>query len=172
MKKISDVIALLSITAWVGGLWGIGYVAVPVLFQTLPDKMLAGMLAGKMFTLVAYISIICAGYLLLYYLNRSGRAALGQRIFWVVFVMLLLTIIGHFGIQPIMVDLKAQAFPSDVMHSAFADRFKMLHGVSSILYLLQSLLGAFLILEDAEYLSMFKRGGIIEKAQSILLDNS
>ena len=151
MKKIADAMALLSITAWVGGLWGIGYVAVPVLFQTLPDRMLAGMLAGKMFTLVAYIGIACACYLLFYFFKASGRAVLGQTVFRVVVVMLLLSIVGQFGIQPIMADLKAQALPSDIMHSAFADRFKMLHGVSSILYLVQSLLGVFLVLKTRRF---------------------
>jgi len=147
MKKIADGAALLALTAWVGGLWGIGYVAVPVLFQTLPDRMLAGLLAGKMFALVAYIGIASACYLLAYHLNASGREALRQAVFRAIVVMLLLTLTGQFGIQPIMVDLKAQALPADVMHSAFADRFRMLHGVSSILYLLQSLLGAFLVLK-------------------------
>ena len=36
-----------------GGLWAIGYLAAPVLFASLGDKMLAGMLAGKMFTWIA-----------------------------------------------------------------------------------------------------------------------
>jgi hypothetical protein len=147
MKKITDGIALLAVTAWVGGLWGIGYVAVPVLFQTLPDRMLAGMLAGKMFTLIAYIGIVSTCFLLAYYLNLSGRAAFKQTVFRVVVIMLLLTLIGQFGIQPTMADLKAQVQPNDVMHSVFADRFRMLHGISSILYLVQSLLGAVLVLK-------------------------
>lgn len=147
MKKFADGTALLAITAWTGGLWGIGYIAVPVLFQTLPDKMLAGMLAGKMFSLIAYVGIASGGYLLLYYLNTIGKAAIGQTVFRVAAVMLLLALIIQFGIQPVMTDLKAQAFPSDVMHSAFADRFKMLHGISSILYLAQSLLGALLVVK-------------------------
>lgn len=147
MKKFADGMALLAITAWVGSLWGIGYVAVPVLFQTLPDRMLAGLLAGKMFALVAYIGIASACYLLAYHLNASGRAALRQTVFRVVVIMLLLALAGQFGIQPVMTDLKAQAFPSDVMHSVYADRFRMLHGVSSILYLLQSLLGLVLVLK-------------------------
>lgn len=138
---------MLFITAWVGGLWGIGYVAVPVLFQTLPDRMMAGMLAGKMFTLITYIGIVSACYLLAYYLKVSGNAAFKQMVFRVVVVMLLLVMVGQFGIQPIMADLKIQALPGDVIHSAFADRFRMLHGVSSILYLLQSLLGALLVLK-------------------------
>jgi len=147
MKKFADSMTLLAITAWVGGLWGIGYVAVPVLFQTLPDRMLAGFLAGKMFTLVAYIGMASACYLLTYYLNTYGRAALRHTVFQIVLSMLLLAVIVQFAIQPIMTDLKAQALPADVMHSAFADRFKMLHGVSSILYLLQSLLGVMLVLK-------------------------
>ena len=137
----------LIITAWIGALWGIGYVAVPVLFQAQPDRMLAGMLAGKMFTLVAYIGFCCAGYLLLYNLHRFGRAAFKHAAFRVVIVMLLLTIVMQFGIQPIMISLKAQALPADIMQSAFADQFKMLHGISSLLYLAQSLLGAVLVLK-------------------------
>ena len=148
MKKIADGIAMLAVTAWVGGLWGIGYVAVPVLFQTLPDRMLAGMLAGKMFTLIAYIGIASACYLSAYYLKVSGRVAFKQTVFRVVVIMLLLAIVGQFGIQPIMADIKAQVLPGDVMHSAFAERFRMLHGISSILYLVQSLLGAVLILKS------------------------
>jgi len=147
MKKFADSVALLVITVWVGGLWGIGYVAVPVLFQTLPDKMLAGMLAGKMFTLIACIGIACACYLLVYQLGISGKAALRQPAFLAVIAMLILTIISQFGIQPVMADLKAQALPADVMHSEFADRFRMLHGIASIAYLVQSLLGAMLVLK-------------------------
>lgn len=147
MKKFADGMALLAVTVWVGGLWGIGYVAVPVLFQAQPDRMLAGLLAGKMFTVLAWIGIASSCYLLPYHLNASGRKAFGQAVFRIITVMLLLALVIQFGIQPIMTALKARAFPSDVMHSAFADRFKMLHGVSSILYLAQSLLGAALVLK-------------------------
>jgi hypothetical protein len=59
--------------------------------------------------------------------------------------MLVLGLVIQFGLSPVMADLKVQARPLDVMHSAFADRFKMLHGVSSILYLLESLLGMILV---------------------------
>jgi hypothetical protein len=59
--------------------------------------------------------------------------------------MLLLTLAGHFGIAPVIAQLKAQALPSDVMNSVFADRFQTWHGVASIAYLIQSLLGLVLI---------------------------
>ena len=151
MKKFADGLALLAVTAWVGVLWGIGYVAVQVLFQAMPDKTLAGMLAGKMLTQVVYIGMASACYLLVYYLGTFGRAAFKQAVFWIVVVMLLLTM-AQFGIQPIMADLKAQALPAEVMKSAFADRFRAWHGIASILYLVQSLLGAVLVLKTKRHI--------------------
>ena len=146
MKNISSALASLLTTAWVGSLWAVGYLAVPVLFYAQPDRQLAGMLAGQMFTLVDYLGIVCGLYLLLQRLGMYGRASFRQALFWIVAVMLLVTMLLQFGIQPVMTGLKQQALPLDVMHSTFADRFKMLHGVSSIFYLIQSLLGVFLVI--------------------------
>jgi hypothetical protein len=147
MKNLSQHLATLLITAWVGGLWAVGYLAVPVLFYAQPDRQLAGELAGQMFTLVGYLGMVCGIYLLIQRISVSGRESFRQALFWVVAVMLLITLVFQCGIQPVMADLKLQALPLDVMHSDFADRFKMLHGVSSILYMIQSLLGAFLIIK-------------------------
>lgn len=147
MKNLAHLLAALCTTAWVGALWAIGYLAVPVLFFAQPDRQLAGELAGQMFTLVGYLGMVCGSYLLAQHIGVSGRAALRQRLFWVVAVMLLLTLAIQFGIQPVMASLKAQALPLDVMHSAFADQFKMLHRISGSLYLVQSLLGVFLLIK-------------------------
>jgi hypothetical protein len=147
MKNLSRHLAALLTTAWVGGLWATGYLAVPVLFNTQSDRQLAGELAGQMFALVGYLGMVCGMYLLIQRIGVFGQAALRQVLFWIVAAMLLLTLAIHFGIQPIMADLKTQALPLDVMHSALADRFKMLHGVSSVIYLIQSLLGAFLVIK-------------------------
>lgn len=147
MKNISSTLASLLTTAWVGSLWAVGYLAVPVLFYAQPDRQLAGMLAGQMFSLVAYLGMVCGLYLLLQRINMSGRASFRQALFWVVTAMLLITLVLQCGIQPVMTNLKLQALPLDVMHSTFAGQFKMLHGVSSILYLIQSLLGIFLVVK-------------------------
>ncbi|MCL4471886.1 MAG: DUF4149 domain-containing protein [Gammaproteobacteria bacterium] len=146
MKNLTDNLALIAITLWVGGLWAIGYLAAPVLFASLGDKMLAGMLAGKMFTWIAYIGMACGVYLLIHRLGVFGGAALKQGFFWAALVMLLLAAAGHFGIQPIMEGLKEQAFPKSVMESMFRDRFARWHGISSIVYLFESLLGLVLVL--------------------------
>lgn len=148
MQNWSDKFALIIITLWVGGMWAIGYLVAPTLFYTLQDnRMLAGELAGKMFTLIAYVGMLSAFYLLIQRLVRYGILALKQAFFWVVFVMLLLTLAGHFGIQPIIASLKMQAMPVDIIDSVFAGRFKTWHGVGSIAYLVQSLLGLVLVLK-------------------------
>ncbi|MES2554001.1 MAG: DUF4149 domain-containing protein [Pseudomonadota bacterium] len=147
MNAWPDKLALIVITLWVGALWAIGYLAAPTLFYTLDDKQTAGMLAGKMFELVAYVGIASAFYLLLHRLIRFGTPALKQGFFWSVLIMLLLVLAGHFGIQPMMAELKAEAMPADVMQSVFANRFKTWHGVASIAYLIESLLGLVLVIK-------------------------
>jgi predicted cobalt transporter CbtA len=147
MHAWSDKLALIVVTAWVGALWTVGYLVAPTLFNALENRQLAGMLAGKMFTLVAYVGIGAAFYLMIHRLVRYGTGALRQGVFWIVLVMLLLVLAGHFGIQPVLASLKAQALPTDVMQSIFADRFRTWHGVSSIAYLVESVLGLMLVLK-------------------------
>lgn len=146
MRNLPRHLAALSVTLWVGGMWMLGYVVVPVLFKTLPDRMLAGMIAGQLFTLLAYIGIACALYLLLFQLQQFGRAALHRSAFRITIAMLLLVLIGQFVLQPILADLKVQALPLDVMNSALAAQFKTWHAVSGVIYLIQSLLGIALVL--------------------------
>ncbi len=61
-------------------------------------------------------------------------------------IMLALTAAGHFGVQPLLAQLKADALPRQVMESALRDRFSEWHGVSRVLYLVQSLLGIALVI--------------------------
>ena len=147
MNHWSDKLALVLVTGWVGALWAIGYLTAPTLFATLTDRQLAGMLAGRLFALVAYVGMASGSYLLIQRLLRMGLPALRQSYFWIVLLMLLLAVAGHFGIQPVIAGLKSQAMPADVMHSMFADRFRTWHGIASIAYLLQSLLGLALVLK-------------------------
>ena len=145
MNKLPDILAQFAITLWAGGMWAIGYLAAPVLFDSLTDKIQAGALAGRMFAWIAYIGMASGAYLLVFRFTRFGAAAFKQGFLWLVLLMLLLTVAGHFGIRPIMVALKEQALPLDVMHSVFKDRFATWHGVSSVVYLVESLLGWFLV---------------------------
>jgi hypothetical protein len=79
----------------------------------------------------------------------KGWRAIQSGVFWIVLLMLALTAAGHFGVQPLLAQLKADALPRQVMESALRDRFSEWHGVSRVLYLLQSLLGiALVVVQD------------------------
>lgn len=140
MKNFYASLAAVALSLWVGGLIAIGYLAVPTLFSQLADKQLAGRLAGEMFHALGYMGMVCGLIVLTHSWWRKER---GKR--WLVAAMLLLNLAIQFGIAPQMAELKQLTLPGDVMHSIYAGRFKMLHGVSSILYLIESLLGLYLI---------------------------
>ncbi len=145
MQRFADALYFVILTLWVGGLWAIGYLVAPTLFATLADRQLAGMLAGKLFALIGWIGLGCAAYLLIFMLLRAGSAALKRGTFWLILLMLALTAASLFGIQPLLAQLKAAALPREVMESVLRDRFATWHGISSILYLLQSVLGLFVV---------------------------
>ncbi len=136
------------ITLWVGALWMTGVTA-SVLFQNIVDRQLAGMIAGKLFTIVSYIGIGSGLWLLIQRLAADGFSAFKQSLFWIVLVMWILVLIGEFGIQPLLAQLKASALPNDVMQSVFASRFKTWHGIASIAYLVECLLGLWLVIKSS-----------------------
>jgi hypothetical protein len=145
MRSIAGGLYAIALTLWVGGLWAVGCIVAPVLFSTLGDRALAGMVAGKLFTLIALIGIGCAAYLLLFRMVRFGAGCFKHGIFWLVLIMLGLVIAGEFGVQPILAGLKTQALPKEVMESVFRDRFSTWHGVASVLYLIECALGLLLV---------------------------
>jgi membrane protease YdiL (CAAX protease family) len=145
MNRVADYLFAICITLWVGALWAVGFLTAPVLFHELADKTLAGNLAGKLFAIIAWLGIGSAAYALLYVLVREGARSLKTAVFWLIFLMLLLTLAGHFGVTPIIAQLKAEALPREVMESVLKDRFVAWHGVSSVLYLIQSVLGIALV---------------------------
>ena len=137
---------ILVATLWAGSLWTIGFVVAPTLFGTLSDRVLAGNIAGSMFRAEAWLSIACALILLALLqwapgaLEPKRRRLLGA----LVLSMLVCALVSHFGITPLMSELKAQA-PSGIMDDAMRSRFGMLHGVSTLVFAVQSLLAGILI---------------------------
>lgn len=146
MRKVSEALYLAAITLWVGGLWAIGYLVAPVLFSNLGDRQQAGMLAGKLFALIGWVGLASAAYLLLFLISRFGAQVFKRALFWLIVLMVLMAVASQFGIQPLMAQLKADALPREVMESVLRDRFATWHGISSILYLIQSLLGLWVVI--------------------------
>lgn len=137
----------LLVTLWVGALWMTGITAY-VLFQQVADRQLAGQIAGKLFTLVSYIGLASGACLMLSKIATDGFVAFKQSVFWLVVLMWVLVCIGQFGIQPLLAQLKASALPNDVMQSVFASRFKHWHGIASIAYVIECILGIWLVLKS------------------------
>jgi MFS family permease len=127
------------LTLWVGGLWAIGYIAVPTLFSLIEDKTVAGSLAGQMFHIMSYIGLVCGSLLLISVFVRNRL----QWQVWLLILMLVLVASSEFIIQPMMETLKAQGL---VEGSPTKKQFGILHGVASSLYLIVSLCGLSLVM--------------------------
>ena len=146
MSRFSEHLLVVLITLWAGALWSIGYIVAPVLFGMLSDRALAGDIAGRLFARLGWIGVGCALYVLGFMLTRWRWRAFRSGLFWLVVAMLLATFASQFGIQPLMAQMKADAWPREVMDTVMRDRFATWHGVSSVLYLIQSVLALPLVL--------------------------
>lgn len=146
MRSITDALQSIVVTLWAGAMWAVGFIAAPVLFYRLPDRALAGFVAGKLFTIVAWIGVACAVYLLVFRVVRHGPACLKQAFFWIALVMLALVLAGMFGVQPVLEGLRAQARARELAESVLLDRFMTWHGIASALYVIQSLLAIALVI--------------------------
>ncbi len=137
----------IALTLWVGGMWVTGYLVAPMLFSTLEDRALAGMLAGRMFSAMSYVGLVCVGLLLLAHFQKNWLNGWRQWRRWVLLAMLLVIVIGEFVLQPMMAELKAQGLDEG---SAAQQRFGLLHGISSSLFLFNSLAGLALVIFGLE----------------------
>lgn len=140
-------------TLWCGSQWAIGYIVAPTLFAVLESRTMAGTVAGRLFHTQAWLSLVC-GVLLVWLatalVSRSADEQAAKRyrsLRWLAVAMMVCVLISWFALQPFMAELRAAAEASgvEIGQSPFAARFGMLHGISSAIYLLQSLLGVALI---------------------------
>ncbi|MFO8024105.1 DUF4149 domain-containing protein [Thiohalophilus sp.] len=137
----------IALTLWVGGMWIAGYLVAPMLFATLEDRALAGMLAGKLFSAMSYVGLVCAALLLLIQTRKPTPKGWREWRRGLLLAMLLVIVIGEFVLQPMMAELKAAGLEEG---SAAQQRFGMLHGISSSLFLFNSLAGLVLVIFGLE----------------------
>ena len=132
---------------WVGSQLTIGYAVAPVLFTSL-DPMTAGSIAAKLFHIEGWIGAGCAVLMIALANLLVRRGAAPYRLLrWLLVGMLLCVLIGYFALQPYMNALRLQATGAgvDIANSPYAHRFGVLHGISSVFYLIESLLGVTLV---------------------------
>ena len=141
MYQISEKILL---TIWVGGMWSIGYIVAPVLFKML-EKSVAGNVAGQLFSIMSYVGIFCAIALIANILVQQGFHS-GHWQLWLLVMMLVVIVIGQFVLHPIMSEIKAVGI-SESNHAQFAK----LHGISSVLFLMNSISGLVLVISGLKF---------------------
>ncbi|WP_434777093.1 DUF4149 domain-containing protein [Neisseria sp. Ec49-e6-T10] len=136
-------IKIMALCLWVGGLFMIGGLVAPVLFMNLPDKMTAGMLAGKCFDIQTWVNLACAVLIFLVMLLENQSHTFKKAGFWLLLIMVVCVVVSQFGITPIIEQLKAGRVPD--AHGSLGPEFAKWHGISSSIYWLQALLGVLLI---------------------------
>ncbi len=139
MYNISERILL---TIWIGGMWAVGYIVAPTLFSVLDDRVLAGTIAGRLFSIMSFIGIFCSVALLAGQFVQFGKNCFSKAHWqsWVLLAMLIIILLGQFVLQPMMADMRAAGLVGEVQR-----KFGQLHGVSSVLFLINSLGGLILI---------------------------
>lgn len=130
------------LTLWIGGMWTVGFVVAPTLFQMLDDRAVAGQVAGRLFTIISFIGLGAGGLLLVGQLLGRDIPWLHNWRVWLLAGMLLMIVLGQFVLQPMMAELKAAGLTEG---SPAAQRFGLLHGGASLLFLINSLLGLALV---------------------------
>jgi uncharacterized membrane protein len=148
MHILAQRLFLFVFALWVGVMISIGYIVAPTLFVTLSDSQVAGMVAGTLFRIEGVMSLVL-GAILIVLANLLVKRGLNayRNVRWYLLGILICSVAIAFVLQPMMNALREEAlskgFP--VMLSPLAQTFGRLHGLSSVFYLVESLLGLVLL---------------------------
>ena len=115
---------MLAAALWWGSLSVIGFLAVPLLFATLPSPQLAGHMAARLFEAQTYVSMACCMVLLVFSKRKHAQMpeewAQGALVF--VIAGLLLALLVQFGVAPRILARQ---------------NLRLWHGLGSVMYVLQ-----------------------------------
>jgi hypothetical protein len=138
---------LLLAALWAGSVWAVSYLAAPSAFAVL-DSTQAGSVVSVMLTRSAWLA--CAVALLLAVVlvrSRDLDARRRRLLAMLVAGMLGCSLAVYLGLQPAMAAIREAAGPAGVRASPGWHTFMALHGVSQVLYLAESILGAVLVVK-------------------------
>jgi len=139
---------LLVAALWAGALWVLGYVAAPAVFSA-ASGVVAGDIVGAFLRRLAWISFVCAA-LMLVLVRFSPDLDAGRRRFLnlLVLAMLACALVMYVGLQPAMAALREAAGPAGIRASPDWTAFAIMHGVSQLFHLIESVLAAVLLLKS------------------------
>jgi hypothetical protein len=125
--------------------WAVSYLAAPSAFAVL-DSTQAGNVVGVMLTRSAWLAIALAVVLALLTARAADMDARRKRwLYGLIAGMLACSLVVYLGLQPMMAAIREAAGPAGVRASPQWGTFAALHGVSQVLYLAESILGALLV---------------------------
>ena len=137
--------SIVLVSLWVGGLWTMLMVTT-VLFNKMPNYI-ASSLALDMHLFINLFGVISSLILLFIGFKSTGAAYLKSSIFWMIIILLVIIFISYFGINPLIENLKVNDLPKELMEGFFAERFDNWYGIASIAYLIECIIGIFLLLK-------------------------
>jgi hypothetical protein len=138
---------LLLAALWAGSVWAVSYLAAPSAFAVL-DSTQAGTVVGVMLTRSAWLAIALAVLLALLTARATDLDVRRKRwLYGLVVGMLACSLVVYLGLQPMMAAIRESAGPAGVRASPQWGTFAALHGVSQVLYLAESILGALLVVK-------------------------
>jgi hypothetical protein len=130
VKAVQSVFRV-GMVLWAGSLWGLIWVT-SVLFGRQPDRVLAGMLAGHLFSIETYLAL---GVSLLALLLPVRKKFLGG------YLAAAVLSVNEWLLRPVMAEARLHG-------TNFGLSFGAWHGVSMVLYLIACLATLFLVWND------------------------
>ncbi len=126
MGRLFSVIRCVSrvlLVLWAGSLWSVGLWVTPILFSAQPDRHLAGVLAGRIFSIETYVGIAVAVLALL----LPARTTF----LWGYLAAALLAA-NEWALRPVMSAARAHGTAAGLTFGAW-------HGVSAVIYVVACL---------------------------------
>jgi hypothetical protein len=138
---------LLVAALWAGSLWTIGYVVAPTLFLSLHDNVQAGTIVGFLLRTEAWLAIACAVILYLLVRFSAIEPARKRTLSLLIVGMLACALVIYAGLQPVMANLREAAGAAGLKGTPEGRQFGILHGVSQLVYLVESVLAGVLLVK-------------------------
>jgi hypothetical protein len=139
---------LLVAALWAGALWVLGYIAAPAVFGVAGGPV-AGDIVRVLLHRLALVSIVCA-VLMLVLVQVSPELERGRRRYLnlLVLAMLACALVMFVGLQPAMAQMREAAGPLGIRASPLWTKFAIMHGVSQLFHVIESVLAAILVVKS------------------------
>lgn len=139
---------LLVAALWAGALWVLGYIAAPAVFGTAGGPV-AGDIVGAFLRRLAWISMACAVLMLvLVQVSKDLEPRRRRFLQLLVLAMLACALVMYVGLQPAMAQMREAAGPLGIRASPLWTKFAVMHGVSQLFHLIESVLAAVLLVKS------------------------